>query len=513
MTGVTIINTNTETSSKAKLRCAAYCRVSSSSEDQLNSYTAQIRYYSRLFEDSDTEELIDIYADEGITGTSAEKREEFKRLIADCKKGRVDRIYTKSISRYARNTKECLESIRLLRALGVSIIFEKENIDTANMSDEMMITIMGGLAQEESTSISQNQRWSVKKRMQNGTYETSSVPFGYIKENNTITIDNEKAKIVKMIYNDYLSGLGIEAIVRKLNEMGISNGKEGCKWYNSAIEYILTNEKYIGNTLLQKSYSTNSMPIRRCVNKGEREQYLINNTHRGIISEKEYNKVQEVLSQKRELYYKPTSYRSILSEKIHCRSCGTVYKRRVKSGKTYWVCAVHNKDIEKCSAPPIPEKEVTQAFISLSNKLILHYREILIPLQRGLNELRSIKFVGNNKVMGIHREVADLKEQKHIIARLRKKGFISDQKYNEQLASLDAKLKRQEKELKRIAQNDSNDEMIEQLDMLISCIEKQDDIFSDFDTEFFDEIVDNIIVHNSEIIFRLVSGIELCELL
>ena len=513
MPKVTIINANSETVNNGKLHCAAYCRVSSSSEDQLNSYAAQIRYYSSVFENSDTEELVDIYADEGITGTSEEKRDEFKRLISDCKKGKIDRIYTKSISRYARNTKDCLESIRLLKSLGVTIYFEKENIDTAKMSDEMMITIMGGLAQEESTSISQNQRWSVHKRMKNGTYETSSVPFGYIRENGILVFDPINADIVKMIYSDYLNGMGIESIVKKLNEMGSFNGKQGRKWYNSAVVYILTNEKYIGDTLLQKSYSTDSMPIKRNLNRGEKSQYLIRNSHAGIISESDFIKVKEVMANKRETYYRPFVSENCLKGRIVCGLCGSVYKRRNKRNKVYWGGSAHNKNADNCISKPIPEDIIKRTFISMCNKLILHYKEILIPLQRGLNELKTIKFKGNSKVLDIHKEIALLKEQRHVIARLRKKGFMDEQKYNEQLSALEVKIKRQENELKKISKADQNDEMLEQLDLLISCFEKKDKTITEFDSELFENIVDNAIIEEKTISFSLISGLIIKEVM
>lgn len=199
MATVTVIQPITATETN-KLRVAAYCRVSSSSEDQLNSYQAQLTYYSHKFEDSDTEELVDLYADEGITGTREDKRDEFQRLMKDCRRGKIDRIYTKSISRFARNTRDCLKNIRELKSLGITIFFEKEGIDTANVTDEMMITIMGGLAQEESMSISQNMQWSIQKRMQNGTYIVSNQPFGYRKEKGRFIVYEEEAVIVRRIY-------------------------------------------------------------------------------------------------------------------------------------------------------------------------------------------------------------------------------------------------------------------------------------------------------------------------
>ena len=511
MSNVTIINANTENAQKEKLRCAAYCRVSSSSEDQLNSYAAQIRYYSSVFDESDTEELVDIYADEGITGTSEEKRDEFKRLISDCKKGKIDRIYTKSISRYARNTKDCLESIRLLKALGVTIYFEKENIDTAKMSDEMMITIMGGLAQEESTSISQNQRWSVLKRMQNGTFEQSIAPYGYVKRDGKLVVDPEKATVVRQIYAWYLSGIGISLIAQKLIRAGIPLNNYNKPWKKSSIKYILTNEKYIGDTRLQKYYTTDSIPTTKHWNNGEKEQYYIKNTHEAIIKKEDFIKVQELIANNTKLYYKAAGEKSPLGSKIKCGFCGGTYKRKNRNGNPYWVCTNHDSGISRCAAKAIPEERIKQAFVSLCNKLILHYKEILVPLQRGLNELNSIKFKGNSRVLDIHKEIASLKEQRHVIARLRKKGFMDEQKYNEQLTSLEGKIKRQENELKKISKADENDEMLEQLDLLISCFEKKDKTITKFDSELFETIVDNAIIEEKTILFSLISGLEIEE--
>ncbi|MBQ6943672.1 MAG: recombinase family protein, partial [Ruminococcus sp.] len=192
MATITVIQPSIMTET-VKRRVAAYCRVSSSSEDQLNSYQVQLTYYSHKFEESYTEELVDLYADEGITGTREDKRDEFQRLMKDCRRGKIDRIYTKSISRFARNTKDCLKNLRELKSLGITVFFEKENIDTANMTDEIMITILGGLAQEESVSISQNMRWSAEKRMQNGTFIASTPPYGYKNQDGKLVINAEEA--------------------------------------------------------------------------------------------------------------------------------------------------------------------------------------------------------------------------------------------------------------------------------------------------------------------------------
>ena len=511
MPKVTIINPTGEIEIGRKLRCAAYCRVSSSSEDQLNSYAAQIKYYSTVFENSETEQLVDIYADEGITGTSEDKRTEFKRLIADCRKGKIDRIYTKSISRYARNTKDCLESVRLLKALGVTIFFEKENIDTAKMTDEMMITIMGGLAQEESTSISQNQKWSVRKRMQNGTFEQSVAPYGYIKCNGKLVVDSEKGAIVKQIFAWYLSGIGLTSIVEKLKQSGVLLNNYNKPWKKNSVRYILTNERYTGNTRLQKFYTTESIPTKKHWNNGEVIQYYIENTHEALISKQDFDKVQELLKMNSSQYCKGTKAVSPFGGIIKCGCCGESYKSKTRNGVPCWVCRKHDNRSSDCRSKAIPEDDIKQAFISVANKLILHYREILIPLQRGLNELNAIKFRGNSRVLDIRKDIAALKEQRHVIARLRKKGFMDEKKYNEQLSALEGKIRRQENELKKIAKADDSDEMLEQLDLLISCIEKKTSVLIEFDSELFGEIVDRIIIRDKEIYFELISGLEFKE--
>lgn len=509
MPKVTIINSNIENENSGKIRCAAYCRVSSSSEDQLNSYAAQIRYYSSVFEGSKTEELVDVYADEGITGTSEEKRDEFKRLISDCKKGKIDRIYTKSISRYARNTKDCLKSIRLLKALGVTIYFEKENIDTAKISDEMMITIMGGLAQEESTSISQNQRWSLRKRMERGTFEQSVAPYGYIKKDGKLVVDSEKAQVVKQIYAWYLNGFGMSSIIEKLIAAGHSVSNNNSPWNKNAIRYILTNERYIGDTRLQKYYTTESIPAKQHLNKGERTQYYIEHSHEAIISKQDYEKVQMLLKKNIIKYCTKTGKGSVIGSKVKCGCCGANCKRKKLNGQYFIVCRRHDANASDCKQKAVPEKDIEQAFIAMSNKLILNYKEILIPLQRGLNDLNSIKNQGNSRVLDLHKEIAVIKEQKHVIARLRKKGFMDDKKYNEQLAAFDGKIKRLENELRKISSTDENDETLEQLDLLINTVEKLKSVLTEFDPELFEAIIEKVTITDNSIEFQLISGIKL----
>ena len=208
-------------------------------------------------------------ADEGITGTSVEKREDFQRMMQDCRKGKIDRILVKSISRFARNTKDCLAAVRELKELGVSVLFEEQGIDTSKVSSEMVTAIMASLAQKGSESISENVRWGVQKRMQDGTYLPSSLPFGYTMIEKSIQIDETQAEIVREIYTAYLAGKNVDEIAEKLNQTQAGSRR----WYNTTIRYILSNERYIGDSLWQKTYATDTLPRKQIKNTGACLQY------------------------------------------------------------------------------------------------------------------------------------------------------------------------------------------------------------------------------------------------
>ena len=511
MAKVTRIEPTIDTSLVRKLRCAAYCRVSSSSEDQLHSYAAQVKYYSEKFNGSDTEELFDIYADEGITGTSEDKRDEFKRLMHDCRRGKIDRIYVKSISRFARNTKDCLKNIRELKELGITIFFEKENIDTAQVSDEMMITLMGGLAQEESTSISQNMRWSILKRMQQGTFEQSVAPYGYTKRDGKLVVEPHTSEIVKMIYAWYLGGMGTTAIAIELNKRNILSRMYQKTWTHKMVTYILTNEKYIGDSLLQKSFTTDVLPLTQKINSGEKDMYYIENTHEAIISKEDFRTVQEMLKESKEKYYISAGHKRTLGSMIKCSCCGKTYKRKKSNGVYYWSCMTHDIKADLCPATLISENSIQNAFLKLCNKLILHHREILLPLQRALQDLNARKLGSNTKVLDIRRDIAALNEQKHVISRLRTKGFLDEKKYNEQLTALENKKARLERELGKFSRADDEDETLEQLDTLIDCFEGRTTTITEFDDDLFGMIVERIVVKDNILEFHLISGLKFNE--
>lgn len=229
------------------LRVAAYCRVSSDSADQLHSYATQIKEYTERINGHAGWELVDVYADEGLTGTRMDKREDFNRMLADCRKGRIDKVLVKSISRFARNTRDCLASLRELSRLGVSVYFEKENIDTGTLTTELMVSVSGSLAQQESISISQNQRMSYRRRMECGEFITCAAPFGYrILDGKKLSIHAEEASLVKWIFQAYLEGQSTEWIAEDLNRRHIPYSQERPEWNKHKVKRLLENPRYIG---------------------------------------------------------------------------------------------------------------------------------------------------------------------------------------------------------------------------------------------------------------------------
>lgn len=512
MPTVTVIQPTIAEEQNTKIRCAAYCRVSSDSEDQLNSFMAQTRYYSQVFENSETEELIDIYADEGITGTCEDKRDEFQRMIKDCRKGKIDRIYTKSISRFARNTKDCLKNVRELRSLGITIFFEKENIDTANMTDEMMITIMGGLAQEESTSISQNMQWSIRKRMANGTFIISHVPYGYMKAEGIMIVNPGEAEIVKRIYTDFLNGKGLLRISNDLNAEGIPKNSKGEPWNKNVVRYVLTNEKYIGDCLWQKKFTENVFPFRKSKNQGQVDSYYITDAHEPIISREDFTKVQTLLKQHGEYFGNTQFNKYPLSIKIFCNNCEKIYRRKNINEKIYWVCRTHDNSAKDCPNKAIAQELIYTAFIKLCNKLWYNYKQILIPCQSALQNLKLRKFSGKTQVMDIHKEIAKLREQTHVLARLKTKGFLDEAKYIEQATELTAKINRLQAELKKLTRSDDEGDTLDQIDMLIDFFEKRENPMTEFEESAFESIVEKIVVIDQhELEFYLIGGLKFKE--
>lgn len=371
-----IQNSNSINKVPTKLRMAAYCRVSTDNDEQLLSYENQVRYYTNYINESHQYVMADIYADEGISATNTKKRESFNRMIRDCRKGNIDVIITKSISRFARNTLDCLNYVRELKELGVGVIFEKENINTLDAKGEVLLTILSSLAQDESRSISENSQWGIRRRFENGQFRMSTKRFlGYdADENGKLVINREQAIIVQRIYEEYLSGKTAEHIKRIFESEGVINWDGRAKWEASTIKSILKNEKYKGDAILQKTYTVDFLSKKRAKNKGEIQQYLIEENHDPIIDPLIWEAVQ-LETERRKKHIKKFGLKAYATKpetnpfagKIICGQCKKPYIRKTwKSSvglRKVWQCQERYKvkGIEGCSNRNIDESIIEEA--------------------------------------------------------------------------------------------------------------------------------------------------------
>ena len=278
-----------------KKRMAAYCRVSTDQAEQLSSYEAQVNFYTGFINNHPDYEMAGVYADEGISGTNTKKREQFNKMIEDCKAGKIDIIITKSISRFARNTLDCLNYVRLLKDLGIGVIFEKENINTLDSKGEVLLSILSSLAQDESRSISENSTWGIRRRFEQGKVHVNHTKFlGYDKdENGELVINEKQAKIIRRIYAEYLDGKGTNRIAKDLERDKVPKWDGTFKWYESSIRKMLSNEKYKGDALLQKTYTVDFLSKKRAENDGDVPQYYVENSHPAIIDKDTWEAVGE----------------------------------------------------------------------------------------------------------------------------------------------------------------------------------------------------------------------------
>lgn len=334
-----------------QINVAAYCRVSTDSDDQLQSYEAQVEYYTDHICKNPKWHFVGIYADEGITGTVVSKRERFKDMIRDCEKGKIDLILTKSVSRFARNTVDSLNYVRKLKAMNIGVYFEEQNIDTLTTDSEMFIGLYSVMAQSESENISANVKWGVRQRMKNGTFGFHYNTYGYRKdENGEPEVVPEEAYFVKKIFDLYLDGYSTKKIADYLNEYGAIT-KRGNEWNDRGVQRTLANEKYIGDLLMQKTYSVDCISKKKKKNNGELPMYLVSNNHTPIIS-REIFKLAQAETAKRNSKRKKSSLGSTelgkynskyaLTDVLICGECGSSYRRAVKYDngrkKVYWRC-------------------------------------------------------------------------------------------------------------------------------------------------------------------------------
>ncbi len=412
-----------------KKRVAAYCRVSTDSEEQLTSYKAQKAYYTQIISENQDWELAGIYADQGISGTSLKKRKEFNRMITACKRGRIDMILTKSLSRFARNTVDCLETVRMLKAQGIRVIFEKENIDTLTESSEFLITMYSSFAQAESESISKNVTWGKQKSMKSGHVAFPyKIVLGYRRgADGKPEIVPEEAEIIRRIYKRYLDGCSLTQIKQELEAEQIPTASGIKNWSVQAIQNILTNEKYIGDVLLQKTYTTDCITKTKKKNNGELPMYYIENNHPAIIPKDVFSQVREEMTRrasKRKVMQKTGrteqgkySYKYALSELLVCGECGTPYKRctwaRKGKKRIVWRCISRLEyGTRYChNSPTLDEGKLHAAILAALNSMVMCQNEVVNTAVELISRAHAAKTSGSESLIGLQERLSDLIEQ------------------------------------------------------------------------------------------------------
>ena len=511
------LHTRVPKSSSAKRRVAGYARVSTDSDEQFTSYEAQVDYYTKYIQRNPNWSFVEVYTDEGISAVMTKHRDGFNRMIEDALAGRIDLIVTKSVSRFARNTVDSLTTVRKLKDKGVEVYFEKENIYTLDSKGELLITIMSSLAQEESRSISENVTWGKRKQFADGKV---CLPYGrflgYEKgEDGLPKIVPEQAKIVTYIYDLFMTGLTPNLICKRLMAEGIPSpsGKE--KWAASTVRSILTNEKYMGDALLQKEFTVDFLQKKKKVNEGEVPQYYVENSHPAIISRELFMRVQAEFK-RRQQYGHSYNGKSIFSTRIVCGDCGAFFGSKVwnstdKYRRVVWQCNNKFKG-EKCGTPHITEEELKELFMAAFNQLLadkgqlVEDCEVMLALLTDTTEIDSqLQELRNEQevLVGITQKwVADHASTAQDSADYTERYDSLVQRY-EQLAGQIQKLEEQKKQ--RMDRTDA-------ITVYLRNITKTDGFIKDFDPRIWLEVIEKVTVfHDKRVVFTFQDGKEVAS--
>lgn len=483
-----------------KKRVAAYARVSTDSDEQFTSYEAQVDFYTNYIKGNPDWEFVEVYADEGITGTNTKHRDGFNRMIADAMAGKIDLILTKSVSRFARNTVDTLTTVRLLKEKGVEVYFEKENIYSLDSKGEVMLTIMSSLAQEESRSISENVRWGKRKSMADGKVSLPYSRFlGYKKgEDGMPQIVEEEAEIIRKIYSLFLDGYTVRMIADYLMGHKILTPSGKKQWSVSTIMSILQNEKYKGAALLQKTYIPDFLTKKTKKNEGELPQYYIQDSHPAIIDSDTFELVQNEIARRRP-NRRQLHKCSPFAAKIICGECGSFYGHKVwhssSKYRTYiWRCNRKYDEGEKCSTPNLRDADIETAFVLAFNQLLgdkaryVKQFEELLPLLADTTQLElqieqlSIK---HNETM----------EQLRAYMEQNARQVQDQAEYSRRFEAMDAECRTLEEQIRVLekeilAQQGRKEQIRRSLEELQQC----DDLLDEFDLSLWNAMVESIAV-------------------
>lgn len=478
-----------------RLRVAAYCRVSSNSADQKHSYAQQVKYYTKFIQQKSEWQMIEVFADEGISGMSAEKRPEFQRMIRMCELRQIDLILTKSISRFARNVKEALEYVRKLKLLGVGVMFEKESINTLSLGDEMLLNTFSAIAQEESQAISQNIRLSITKRMELGEYVDSNAPYGYRLVDKQLTAYEPEAAVVRHIYARYLAGASTHEIARELSQRNIATKQGKELWKPARVAYILSNEKYVGDSRYQKTYRETTVPFAQHLNRGQEDMFYASDTHDGIIDRETFEKVQALRQARNARFCRETALNTYpLTSRIRCSECGAFFRRKVSQGNVKWVCATHENDAKACESYYYSEERIYDGFITMVNKLRFGEENILGQVLNKL-DAAAMQYKRNCKsARDLSQSIAEINAKILMLDQLQGKGYLPPEVYQSQTRDLkkqlgELKLQRQDAFESRIS------EMRRDVKHMISLLEEIEEPLEQFDERLFMEFVKEITIN------------------
>lgn len=497
--------------SKKRRKVAGYARVSTDHDDQTTSYAAQVDYYTNYIKSRDDWEFAGLYSDEGITATNTKHREGFNTMIADALAGKIDLIITKSVSRFARNTVDSLSTIRKLKEKNIECYFEKENIWTFDSKGELLLTIMSSLAQEESRSISENVTWGHRKRFADGKVSLAYSRFlGYDKgPDGKLVINEEQAQTVKLIYKLFLDGLTMHSIANELTKRKLKTpgGKE--KWNQSTVKSILTNEKYKGDALLQKSYTVDFLTKKVKTNEGEVPQYYVENNHPAIIEPELFDLVQSEI-QRRNKGKARYSGVSIFSSKVECAECGGWYGSKVwhsndKYRRIIYQCNNKFRNKTKCSTPHLTEFEIKDYFVKAVNKLITEKDEILENLEMIRNMLCDKTDLIKRKE-SLEEEINITVEMTQSLVSENARIAQNQDEYAQKYNSFVERYEKQKEEYDAIcAAISENDSKYEQLGRFITILKGQKDLIDEFDEALWSGLTEKIVVKSKEevtIIFK-----------
>lgn len=502
-------NRNTS-ESKAKTRVAAYCRVSTDSDEQANSYEVQISHYTDFIKKNPEWDFAGIFADDGISGTNTKKREEFNRMIEECMEGKIDMIITKSISRFARNTLDCLQYIRQLKDKNISVFFEKESIKTMDSKGEIMLTIMASLAQQESQSLSQNVKLGIQYRYQQGEVQVNHNRFlGYTKdENKHLIIDPEGAEVVKRIYREYLEGASLSQIAKGLETDAILTAAGKSKWRSETLKKILQNEKYIGDALLQKTYTVDFLSKKRVKNNGIVPQYYVENSHEAIIPRDIYMKVQEEMVRRTNIRSGKSCKKRVYSSKyalssiVYCGWCGDIYRRVHWNNRgcrsIVWRCVSRLEEkVSDCTASTINEETLQTAVVKAINELLANKEPFLQLLQKNIATVLNEE--NDNTIVDIDGQLEKLQNQ--LLQQAKSKND-----YNEVVDEI-YRL-RQLKQSALVAGAESEGRM-QRIDEMKEFLKEQPHELEEYEEQLVRKLIEKVTIFDDKVVVEFKSGVEI----